>query len=139
MNSRPCPIPGHKNSTTCCGRGERPERGKKSEPRWRYVGAGVRQYPDGHIERTPAAKRRRKDELLRKCNACAACGEPFDDYREIELGHIRSTGMNGWKRDDSDKNLCLLLHVGANRAQGSREFTEYMASDWKPSHCRARI
>jgi len=139
MNSRPCPIPAHKNSTTCCGRGDRPERGKKSEPRWQYVGPGIRKYPDGHIERTPAAIARRKDQLLRRGEVCAACGEAFTNQWEVELGHRVGKGMNGWKRDDSDQNLSLLLHRGANRSQGSVDFETYMASMWKPEHCNAGL
>lgn len=135
MNSKPCPIPDHRNSTTCCGRGERPERGKKSAPKWRTVGPGIRLYPDGHIARTKAALARHKDKLLRRGDVCAACGESFDNQFNVELAHRESKGFNGWKKDDSDKNLCL-MHKVANRAQGSMPFDVYMKSYWKPKHCR---
>jgi hypothetical protein len=134
VNSKPCPIPGHKNSTTCCGRGEQPARAGIKQPKWKYIGPGIRQYPDGHIERTPAALKRRKDELLRQSRPCAACDQHFTDYRDVELGHVRSKGSGGWKRDDSDLNISL-LHKGANRAQGSLDLDIYLANYWKPEHC----
>lgn len=134
MNSKPCAIPSHRNSTTCCGRGDAPVRGKKSVPKWRTIGAGIRQYPDGHIERTPAALARHKDKLLRRGERCACCGEAFDDYREVELAHIESKGSGGWKRQDADSNLTL-MHKSANRIQGSMSLEAYLAV-WKPDHCK---
>lgn len=111
-----------------------PERGKKAAPKWRYVGPGVRQYPDGRIVKTPAALKRRKDYLLKIGTRCAACGEVFDDYREVELAHIECKGNGGFKRNDADSNTTL-LHKSANRAQGSLDLETYMASYWKPEHC----
>lgn len=132
---KPCPIREHRGRKDCCGRLGRTARGPVAAPKYRMIGAGIKQFPDGHIERTPAALRRRKDELLRVGAPCEACGGIFDDYREVELGHIESKGMNGWKRDDSDGNTCL-LHKGANRAQGSRPLAVYLKHFWKAEHCR---
>ena len=134
-STKPCPIPGHRNSITCCGRAAMSERGPKSAPKWKYVGAGIRQYPDGHIERTPAALKRHKDYLLRNSAKCVACEESFNDYREVELAHKHSKGAGGWKRDDSDANL-VLMHKSANRTQGSLNLETYLASYWKPEHCK---
>ncbi|MCU1305134.1 MAG: hypothetical protein JWQ87_5418 [Candidatus Sulfotelmatobacter sp.] len=55
--------------------------------------------------------------------------------REVELAHLESKGAGAWKRDDSESNL-VLMHKSANRAQGSLTFEIYMASYWKPSHCK---
>jgi hypothetical protein len=134
MNRKPCPIPSHRNSTTCCGRGELPERGRKATPRWKYVGPGIRQYPDGHIERTPAAMGRHKDKLLRRGDVCSACGEGFTNQFEVELSHRHPKGFAGWKRDDSDDNL-VLLHKRANGIQGSMPLETFLAN-WKPAHCK---
>lgn len=126
-----CPI--HKR-LDCCGRSERPARGRMKAPRWKLVGPGVKQFPDGHIERTPAALTRRKNWLLQNGHTCAACHEPFDDYREVELAHRISKGSGGWKRDDSDGNL-VLMHKTANRDQGSMDLKTYLATKWKPEIC----
>jgi len=85
----------------------------------------VRVFPDGHIERSPAALKRRKDGLLRQKKPCQACGVEFDDYSDVELAHAGGKGMNGWKRDDSDENT-FLLHTLTNRDQGSRSWDDYV-------------
>lgn len=135
LRPKRCAIPSHRGRTDCCGRSERVERGRPSAPKWKYIGPGIRQYPDGHIERTPAALKRFKDSRLEKGDPCYACHEPFDDYRDVETSHVESKGFNGWKRDDSDPNL-VLMHKGANRAQGSMPLDVYLKEFWKPEHCR---
>lgn len=132
---KPCKIPAHRGRTDCCGRSERPARGPVSQPKWKSAGPGIRLYPDGHIEMTPAALRRRKNWLLQQGAVCEACKEPFDDYREVELGHREPKGMNGWKRNDSGLNTCL-LHKSANRDQGSMPLDLYLANKWKPEICK---
>ncbi len=126
-----CPI--HGKRSNCCGRTE-VRKAKPKSQHWKLIGPGTREYGDGRIVKTPSALRRRKDFLLRTNNYCAVCGQPFADYQEAELGHIRSKGAGSWKRDDSDENT-ILLHVGANRAQGSIPLAIYLALHWKPEHC----
>jgi|HubBroStandDraft_1064217.scaffolds.fasta_scaffold624231_2 hypothetical protein len=128
MRVKECRIPG-------CKCGDRPERAKLSAPKWKEIGPGIRQYPDGHIERTPAAMRRFKEHRLSKGDPCFACHEAFTDCREIEVSHVESKGMNGWKRNDADANL-VLMHRGANRAQGSMPLDVYLREHWKIEHCQ---
>jgi 5-methylcytosine-specific restriction endonuclease McrA len=109
-----CPLHG---GYYCCGR-ERPA----ADP---YVRHGVKKHDDGRETCTPAELRRRKNMLLKSDPVCAACGKVFDDYRDVELAHKESKGMNGWKTDDSWENLCL-MHRDENREQGSRPLTEYL-------------
>lgn len=135
MKSKRCPIPAHRGRTDCCGRGERPERGRMAAPKWKYVGPGMRQYPDGHIERTPAAMRAHKEKLLGRGDTCVGCHQAFDDYREVELCHRESKGAGGWKRDDSDPNL-VLGHKALNRDQGSMPMDVYLREKYKPEICR---
>ena len=78
--------------------------------------------------------RRRKDKLLRDGVVCAACGEKFNDYRDVELSHKYPKGIGGFKRDDRMENLTL-LHARSNREQGSMELTIYLRDYWKPEHC----
>ena len=111
-----CPIHG---GYFCCGR-ERP-----AYKPGQYAKNGVTQLPDGREICSPAEKRRRKDKLLKSDPVCAACGKVFDDYRDVELAHINSKGMNGWKTDDSWSNLCL-MHRDENREQGSRPLLDYL-------------
>jgi hypothetical protein len=126
-----CPI--HKRRT-CCGRDEENERAPRKQPKYWYRGPGVKEFPDGHIERSPSALKRVKDQLLATGTRCAACGNEFADYRDAELAHRKSKGMNGWKRDDSLPNLTL-LHVTANRDQGSMDLDIYLATKWKLGVC----
>jgi hypothetical protein len=93
--------------------------------KFREIAPGVRLYPDGHIERSPAALKRRKNTLLREGKTCRACGLEFDDYTGVELAHDQPKGFNGWKRDDSDGNT-FLLHTETNRDQGSRSWGDYL-------------
>ena len=129
-----CPLHGRRD---CCGRSIVP-RAVNPVPKWRAIGPGVREYPDGRILKMPAALKRRKDYLLKVKTPCAACGEQFDDYREVELAHRESKGMSGWKRNDADTNTTL-LHKGANRAQGSLDLDLYLRDYWKPEHCRGEL
>src|SRR5208282_647737 len=121
-NNQRCPI--HHGSRTCCGRAQETPRAPKKSPKWEGIGPGIRKYPDGRIVKTPAALKRRKDFLLKIGVPCAACGEKFEDYREVELAHRFSKGMGGFKRQDSDDNT-VLLHRGANREQGSMDLHDY--------------
>jgi hypothetical protein len=116
-----CPI--HR-SLTCCGRAAISERSLQFAAKYREISPGMRVYPDGHIERSPAALKRRKDALLRAKQPCRACGLEFDDYSDVELAHDQPKGMNGWKRDDSDENT-FLIHSVTNRDQGSRSWEDY--------------
>jgi hypothetical protein len=67
----------------------------------------------------------RKDQLVRTGQACIFCGNGFSDYRDVDLCHVESKGMNGWRRDDSLKNL-VLGHRISNMDCGSRSIREYM-------------
>jgi len=125
LNER-CPIPEHRGSKTCCGRGRFTRLKTKRAVVEKRVGYGVYQLPDGRIRRDKVALRRVKDEFLRAGKVCAACGEGFADYGDVELGHIESCGMNGHKRDDAIGNL-MLIHREENREQGSRSLAEYLA------------
>jgi hypothetical protein len=117
-----CPI--HR-SFTCCGRQEGSSlRVLRYTPKFREIQPGVKLFPDGHIERSPAALKRRKDALLREKKPCRACEVEFDDYSDVELAHDQPKGFNGWKRDDSDGNT-FLLHTVTNRDQGSRSWEDY--------------
>lgn len=134
MKLKRCPIPSHRGKVNCCGRASRFDRATPPVPKWKTIGPGVRQYPDGHVERTPAAMKHIKDRMIERGELCAACDQPFDDYREVELAHRISKGSGGWKRDDSTPNL-VLMHKGSNRAQGSLPLDVYLRDYYKPSHC----
>lgn len=127
-----CPI--HR-SKTCCGRQDRLARSAIKKPLWNYIGPGVKLYPDGHIERSQSALKRVKDDLLRRGYKCAACGQAFDDYEQVELAHVRSKGFSGSRRNDATENL-VLMHRGSNRAQGSLDLDTYLGDYWKPEHCK---
>ena len=130
-----CPIPEHKGSRICCGRGQTLERAPIMRSKWSYVGPGIRKYPDGRIERTPAALTRHKEKLLRRGDTCVGCDEPFNDYREVELSHRKSKGFNGGKRDDSDANLCL-AHKALNRDCGSMDLDLYLRTKYSEEVCK---
>jgi hypothetical protein len=137
MKLRPnerCPI--HRGSKTCCGRAQERPRAERPVPKYRLISLGTKLYPDGHIERTPAALRARKDSLLRQCCPCAACGQLFTEYSQVELAHRLAKGMNGWKRDDSDSNTTL-MHFLANRMQCSLDLDVYLKEYWRPEHCKS--
>jgi 5-methylcytosine-specific restriction endonuclease McrA len=110
-----CPIHG---GLFCCGR-TRPA----ADP---YIRHGVKTLDDGREICTPAEVRRRKSILLKRDPACAACGKVFTDYRDVELAHKESKGMNGHKHDDRWENL-VLMHRDENRECGSRPVGEYVA------------
>jgi len=127
-----CPLHGRRD---CCGRTAditRPTVRKKGI--WTFVRTGVWKASDGRERCSTAEKRRRKDILLKENPTCAACGERFTDYRQVELAHRKSKGIGGGKIDDSWRNLTL-LHFGANRAQGSMDLEVYLRDFWKPEHC----
>lgn len=126
-----CPI--HRRRD-CCGRSEVHRYRESKKPNYKLVAPGVRVYDDGHTERSPAALKLLKDRMLMEGHTCEACDDVFSDYADVELAHRKSKGINGWKRDDSVNNLCL-LHVGANRACGSMDLETYLATKWKPEHC----
>lgn len=125
-----CPL--HR-STTCCGRG--PVVRKVHEIKYRQLSDGTKVYPNGREVCPPAVLRKRKDVLIasQETPTCKACGEPFVEYDEIELGHLESKGSGGHKREDRFFNLCL-LHKSANREQGSRPFDAWMKIR-KPGPC----
>lgn len=131
-----CPI--HNGRRDCCGRAEvhRYAQVKKSgHGIWEPIGPGRWRATDGSgRERfSKAAIRRRKDSLLRAGTLCAACGEKFSDYRDVELAHIHGKGLGGAFRDDGDRNTTL-MHMKANRIQGGMDLAAYLKI-WKPEHC----
>jgi hypothetical protein len=106
--------------------------------KYREISPGTRLYPDGHIERSPAALKRRKDTLLRQGQPCRACELEFDDYTDVALAHDQSKGFQGWKRDDSDENT-FLLHSVTNQDQGARSWDDYVeAMKGKKFPCQKR-
>lgn len=132
-----CPL--HR-SRFCCGRGTRIESKRKSRD-WELIAPGVRRYKDGREACTDAELRRRKHHLLKTAPVCYGCKERFLDYRDAELAHIVSKGMNSWKRDDSMSNLVLLCVV-TNRDCGSRNLDEYIAEHRaanKPLPCEVKV
>lgn len=117
-----CPI--HRRRD-CCGRAEFHRYSQvQHELKYRIV-RGVKIFPDGREVCSKAELKHRKDALLRQDPRCAACGQAFRDYSEVELGHKRSKGMGSAKRDDRRENL-FLLHVQVNNAQGSMDWDEYV-------------
>jgi hypothetical protein len=121
-----CPIPAHKGSRTCCGRGDFKKIKTRHEVTRKVVGRGTYLLPDGRIERDKAALRRVKNDFLKAGKGCAACDLPFLEYGDVELAHIESCGMNGHKRNDAIGNLTL-MHKDENREQGSRSLADYLA------------
>lgn len=119
-----CPLHGRRD---CCGRGGINIQSRRESRKYIIVEPGVKRYPDGRERCNEAALKRRKHELLRTHPVCYACGEQFSDYREVELAHIESKGMNSWKRNDAKENLVLLC-AETNADCGSRNLDEYMAS-----------
>ena len=112
-----CPIHG---GFFCCGR-ERPS----LEARKFASVNGIVRYPDGREKCSPSVLGYRKGVLLKKHPFCAACGELFEDYRDVELAHVKSKGAGGGKHDDRWENLTL-MHRDENREQGSRSLTDYL-------------
>lgn len=98
---------------------------KRQSRQYEMVAPGVKRFPDGREVCSPAALKKRKDALLRQGEPCVFCSQPFSDYREVDLCHIRSKGMNGWRRDDSALNTTL-GHHSSNIDCGSRSINEYM-------------
>lgn len=131
-----CPI--HRRRD-CCGRSEvhRYSQAKKTTHGiWEDIGHGRSRARDGSGREkfSPAAKRRRKEKLLKLKTPCAACGVQFDDYREVELAHIHGKGLGGAFRDDGDRNTTLMC-AKANRIQGGMDLAAYLKI-WKPEHCQ---
>lgn len=122
--NQPCPIPSHRGSKTCCGRSI--VRTAVAAPKWRLIAPGTKLFPDGHVERSPAALNKVKAMMLRRGDRCIACGDEFSDCSQIELAHKESKGMGGWKRNDDIPNLAL-MHADENREQGSRSLDVYLA------------
>jgi hypothetical protein len=108
----------------CCGR-ERPVTES-------YARSGVTKLPDGREKCSPAEIHRRKNVLLKKDPVCAACGQLFDDYRDVELAHVKAKGLGGGKHDDRWENL-VLMHRDENREQGSRSLNDYLR--WRIEKC----
>jgi hypothetical protein len=107
----------------CCGRAESV---RYKKPQNRSIN-GVTKYPDGREKCSLAVLRARKNILLNRPHpVCAACGEEFTDYRDVELAHKESKGLGGSKHDDRWPNLCL-MHKSENREQGSRSLADYLA------------
>lgn len=117
-----CPL--HR-SKVCCGRGGVNITSKRQSHAYIEVAPGVHRYPDGRERCSPAALKKRKDALLRQRSLCIFCGQPFTDYRDVDLCHVESKGMNGWRRDDSIANL-ELGHRISNIDCGSRSIGEYI-------------
>lgn len=132
--NQPCPL--HRGSKVCCGRSEaaRTRIQKRGHGIWQFVRSGLWRAPDGRERCSAAELRRRKDGLLRQGVRCAACGEGFADYRDVELAHLSGKGMSGAFHNDSLANLTL-MHQRANREQGSMDLQSYLRDKWKPEHC----
>lgn len=128
-----CPLHGR---TDCCGRSEAPrykQVKKQSRGIWKRIGGGRWKAADGREKWSPAALRKHKEFLVKtRRDPCAACGEPFTDYRDIELSHVHGKGIGGAFRDDSKT---VLMHARANREQGSMDLETYLKTKWKPEHC----
>jgi 5-methylcytosine-specific restriction endonuclease McrA len=111
----------------CCGRARmirRPPRARKGI--WVEVRYGLWRAADGREKCSPAELRWRKNQLIRTSPFCAACGEKFIDYGEIELAHRLSKGIGGGRHNDAMPNLAL-MHRDENREQGSRSLDAYLA------------
>lgn len=122
MNSRLKPrelCPLHRRRD-CCGREPLKPKTPKHPRR-----NGITYMADGREVCTPAVLKKRKFMMVAANPFCAGCGEKFEDYREVELGHKVSKGMGGGRRDDSWSNL-VLLHRDENREQGSRTLADYL-------------
>ena len=129
-----CPLHG---KVDCCGRSEMVRYAQpKHELKYRMVEPGVREYPDGRQVCSQSALKRRKDRLIMQSPICAACGETFADYGQIELAHRIGKGAGGHKHDSRFSNICL-LHALANRMQGSLDLDIYLKEYWKPEHCKS--
>lgn len=107
----------------------------KHELKYRQIAPGIRRYPDGREICSDAVLRRRKHQMLATQPVCEACGAKFEEYSQVELGHRIQKGMGGSKRRDNHDNL-ILLHIGANREQGSMDFDDYMNTKYAPEHCQ---
>lgn len=133
INER-CPLHGRRD---CCGRAE-VSRYRKPVHALKFimVAPGVKRFPDGREVCSKSALRHRKDKLIKADPVCAACGQTFTDYSDIELAHRKGKGSGGGKHDSRMSNLAL-LHARANREQGSMDLDIYLANYWKPHHCGA--
>lgn len=119
----------------CCGRSPIVVERKRTKGTWTLIRSGLWRAEDGRERCSAAELRRRKNRLLQEGHVCAACEVGFSDYRDVELGHRVSKGFSGATRDDRFSNL-ILLHVNANRDQGSMDFDTYMKTKWKPEICQ---
>jgi hypothetical protein len=111
----------------CCGRGGVNIVSKRQSRQYEMVAPGVKRYPDGREVLSPAALKARKDAMLRTNPHCVFCGQQFSDYREVDLCHVESKGMNGWRRNDSMRNLDV-GHRLSNMECGSRNLYDYIDS-----------
>lgn len=125
-----CPLHGRRD---CCGRTATAK--AKHELKYQQIAPGVRLYPGKREVCSLAVLRRRKHQMLASHPVCEACGEKFENYSQVELGHRVQKGMGGSKRRDNQDNL-ILLHYGANREQGSMDFDYYMNNCYHPEHCQ---
>jgi len=98
---------------------------KRQSRNCELVAPGVRRYHDGREACGAAVLKQRKDQKLRPNSRCIFCDQEFDDYRDVDLCHIESKGLNGWRRDDRMSNLELGHHV-SNLDCGSRSIGEYI-------------
>jgi len=132
--NQPCPL--HRGSKVCCGRSktDRTKVRKQGHGIWQFVRSGLWRAPDGREKCSTAELRRRKDQILRQGVKCQACGEGFQDYRDVELAHRQAKGLGGAFHDSRLSNLTL-LHARANRECGSLDIQDYIANRWKPEHC----
>jgi hypothetical protein len=118
-----CPL--HR-STKCCGRAPvNTAMSRRQSRAYMMIAPGIKRFPDGREVCSPAALKIRKDQKLRTSPYCIFCGKEFSDYRDVDLCHIESKGMGGWRRNDSLNNL-ELGHRISNLDCGSRSIGEYM-------------
>jgi 5-methylcytosine-specific restriction endonuclease McrA len=116
-----CPI--HK-SFYCCGRENKSSTLKRYARKPSVQRVEDEHHPRGFIEVCSRDERRRR--LMKKIDEqkgiCApkemgGCGQPFDDFRGIELDHITVRPM-GCEKDSHMDNLQALC-VECNRKKGS--------------------
>jgi hypothetical protein len=128
-----CPL--HRRMD-CCGRtsNSHPLKDRNKHGIWQQIRPGLWRAPDGRERCSASLLKARKALLLKAWPFCHACKQKFEDYRDIELSHRTGKGMGGAFRNDAMDNL-VLMHMAANRDQGSMDLDIYLREKWKPEIC----
>lgn len=120
----PCPIPAHKRSRTCCGRGE--QRKPETKKDWTLIAPGIYRIEDVHhprgyrIRRSKAAMRTLLLIQTRKQKGqCCICRVEFIDITDIVPEHRDPRGAGGAWRDDHEDNIGA-AHSLCNMEKGSK-------------------